>query len=115
MRAKKEGFTLAELLIVVAIILVLVAIAIPVFTGALASAEKAVDEANMRSVKSEAVLEYTIKGFPKVKEELYYYVKENGDLVKVATKKDIPAGSKYRYMAFYDEPTNTVIVQKIRF
>ncbi|MEG2851211.1 MAG: prepilin-type N-terminal cleavage/methylation domain-containing protein, partial [Raoultibacter sp.] len=39
-RGDKKGFTLAELLIVVAIILVLVAIAIPVFTGAMDSANK---------------------------------------------------------------------------
>ena len=32
-REEKGGFTLAELLIVVAIILVLVAVAVPVFTG----------------------------------------------------------------------------------
>ncbi|MEG1429394.1 MAG: prepilin-type N-terminal cleavage/methylation domain-containing protein, partial [Hydrogenoanaerobacterium sp.] len=38
----KKGFTLAELLIVVAIILVLVAIAIPLFTSATESANKAV-------------------------------------------------------------------------
>ena len=35
MREEKGGFTLAELLIVVAIVAVLVAIAIPVFTGQL--------------------------------------------------------------------------------
>lgn len=39
MREEKGGFTLAELLIVVAIVAVLVAIAIPVFTGQLAEAQ----------------------------------------------------------------------------
>lgn len=51
-REEREGFTLAELLIVVAIIMVLVAIAIPVFTGALDKANKAVEAADMRAVKS---------------------------------------------------------------
>lgn len=51
-RDEKGGFTLAELLIVVAIILVLVAIAIPVFTGALNNANQAVADANARSVKA---------------------------------------------------------------
>ena len=49
-REEKGGFTLAELLIVVAIVLVLVAIAVPVFTGALNN----VKNADIRSVKSVA-------------------------------------------------------------
>lgn len=49
MREEKGGFTLAELLIVVAIVAVLVAIAIPVFTAQLDKANAAVDEANARS------------------------------------------------------------------
>jgi len=51
---RTEGFTLAELLIVLAIIAVLVAIAIPVFSGSIESAKKATDEANIRSAKSVA-------------------------------------------------------------
>lgn len=51
MREEKGGFTLAELLIVVAIVLVLVAIAVPVFTGALDRANQARDNANIQSVK----------------------------------------------------------------
>ncbi|MEG0476221.1 MAG: prepilin-type N-terminal cleavage/methylation domain-containing protein [Raoultibacter sp.] len=54
-RGDKKGFTLAELLIVVAIILVLVAIAIPLFTNATASANSAVASADIRSTKSEAL------------------------------------------------------------
>ncbi|MCR4771720.1 MAG: type II secretion system GspH family protein [Oscillospiraceae bacterium] len=52
-RNNKKGFTLAELLIVVAIIAVLVAIAIPVFTGATNKAEVAKDIANVRSYVAE--------------------------------------------------------------
>ena len=51
----KKGFTLAELLIVVAIIAVLVAIAVPLFIGALDNAKKGVFEANMRSLRGMAV------------------------------------------------------------
>ncbi|MBQ7603330.1 MAG: prepilin-type N-terminal cleavage/methylation domain-containing protein [Clostridia bacterium] len=47
-KTNKKGFTLAELLIVVAIIAVLVAIAIPIFTAQLEKAREAVDEANIR-------------------------------------------------------------------
>lgn len=49
-KRNKKGFTLAELLIVVAIIAVLVAIAIPVFTTQLEKAREATDEANIRSI-----------------------------------------------------------------
>ena len=45
----KKGFTLAELLIVVAIIAVLVAIAIPVFTSQLEKSRESTDLANVRS------------------------------------------------------------------
>ena len=45
----KKGFTLMEMLIVVAIIAVLVAIAIPVFNGALTKSKEAADVANIRA------------------------------------------------------------------
>ena len=48
-KENKKGFTLAELLIVVAIIAVLVAISIPIFTAQLEKAREATDEANIRS------------------------------------------------------------------
>ena len=51
----KKGFTLAELLIVVAIIAVLTAIAIPVFTGSLTKSKEAADMANLRAAYADAV------------------------------------------------------------
>jgi prepilin-type N-terminal cleavage/methylation domain-containing protein len=57
-KMNKKGFTLAELLIVVAIIAVLVAIAIPVFTSQLEKSRVATDEANARSAYGEAVAKY---------------------------------------------------------
>ena len=48
-KLNKKGFTLAELLIVVAIIAVMAAIAIPIFTAQLGKASAATDEANIRS------------------------------------------------------------------
>ena len=50
-----KGFTLAELLIVVAIIAVLVAIAIPIFTSQLEKSREAVDLSNIRSYYAEIV------------------------------------------------------------
>ena len=52
-KSNKKGFTLAELLIVVAIIAVLVAIAIPVFTAQLEKSREAVDAANIRAAYAE--------------------------------------------------------------
>lgn len=54
-KLNKKGFTLAELLIVVAIIAILVAIALPLFFGALDNAREQRDAANKRSAKSMAV------------------------------------------------------------
>ena len=49
----KKGFTLAELLIVVAIIAVLVAISIPIFSAQLEKSREATDVANIRSAYAE--------------------------------------------------------------
>lgn len=53
-KTNKKGFTLAELLVVVAIIAVLVAIAIPIFTSQLEKAREATDVANIRAAYAEA-------------------------------------------------------------
>lgn len=58
----KKGFTLAELLIVVAIIAVLVAIAIPVFTTQLEKSREATDVANVRSAYATLVTKYLDDG-----------------------------------------------------
>ena len=54
-KLNKKGFTLAELLIVVAIIAVLVAIAVPIFSGALEKARLGVHRNNARALKSMGV------------------------------------------------------------
>ena len=56
MKKNNKGFTLAELLIVVAIIAVLVAIAIPIFTSQLEKAREATDIANIRDYYAEITL-----------------------------------------------------------
>ena len=58
----KKGFTLAELLIVVAIIAVLVAIAVPIFTGQLEKAREATDAANLRTAYAVATVAAMEKG-----------------------------------------------------
>ena len=62
MKKNNKGFTLAELLIVVAIIAVLVAIAIPVFTTQLERSREATDMSNIRAAYAEAVADYLAGG-----------------------------------------------------
>lgn len=57
-RKNEKGFTLAELLIVVAIIGVLVAISIPIFTSQLEKSRDAVSIANIRAAYAEASTSY---------------------------------------------------------
>lgn len=52
---RKQGFTLAELLIVVAIIGVLVAVSVPIFTAQRRKAVDAVNKANIRAAKAMAL------------------------------------------------------------
>ncbi len=59
---KKKGFTFAELLIVVAIIAVLVAVSIPIFTSKLHESKVAADWANVRSYFSFLQYDYQESG-----------------------------------------------------
>lgn len=61
-KRSKKGFTLAELLIVVAIIGVLVAISIPIFSGQLEKAREATDAANIRSQYAEVLTDAMMGG-----------------------------------------------------
>ena len=76
MRNKKysKGFTLAELLIVVAIIAVLVAVAIPVFNAQLRKARHAVDIANARAIYAELSADYLSNG-----KQTYYWLSNDGN------------------------------------
>lgn len=58
----KHGFTLAELLVVVAIIAILVAISIPIFTSQLEKSRKATCDANRRSLKATMSTQYMNDG-----------------------------------------------------
>ena len=61
-RLNKKGFTMAELLIVVAIIAVLVAIAIPIFSAQLEKSRDAVTVSNLRAAYAEASADYLTNG-----------------------------------------------------
>lgn len=55
---KNKGFTLAELLIVVAIIAILVAISLPLFSSQIAKANLQADQTHVSAAKASAVAEY---------------------------------------------------------
>jgi len=57
---KNKGFTLMEMLIVVAIIAVLVAIAIPTFTSSLEKSKESADAANLRAAYASCTV-YTLE------------------------------------------------------
>ena len=89
-KLNKKGFTLAELLVVVAIIGVLVAVSIPIFTSQLRKAKVATDQANARAGKAAAVaaaLEAQTEGG-----STYYYNAATG--VAVADQSGIKAYGK---------------------
>ena len=82
----KKGFTLVELLIVVAIIAILVAISIPMVNGSLNRARIATDQANERAARGAAVVEYLTDGGFEGGTYTGYYDAESG------TMKDAFAG-----------------------
>lgn len=86
-RENKKGFTLAELLVVVAIVGILIAISIPVFTAQLGKAREATNQANLRAAKAAAVAQYLTDG--KDETETYVYNISEG----TATKGDITGGN----------------------
>lgn len=57
-KRNQKGFTIMEILIVVAIIAILVAIAIPTFNSALTKSKEAADVANLRAAYAEVMMAY---------------------------------------------------------
>ncbi|MFO3713503.1 type IV pilin protein [Oribacterium sp. P9] len=98
MKKRKAGFTLAELLIVVAIIAVLVAVSIPIFTSQLKKARLAVDHSAIRDAYAlvqiannlqEVEIDGTTYSFNEIKADsagfgwVYYLSKDCSSLVSV--------------------------------
>lgn len=108
-----KGFTLAELLVVVAIIAILVAVSIPIFSGKLNAAKKATDEANLRACKAVVMQDVLNEEFPTERwtvNELTgtagaAYDAEKGILVPVTnlfTVKGYAQGSKIKGYSNYE-------------
>lgn len=88
---RKKGFTLAELLIVVAIIGVLVAVAVPIFTAQRSKAVDAVNKANIRAAKSMALAAFYDDTTEYVESsnhtKMAYFKYTDGSLVPITGKK----------------------------
>ena len=77
---KSGGFTLVEMLIVVAIVAILVAISIPVVNTSLEKARKATDAANERAAKMAATIQYLTEDLKPTTATDYFYDAERGVL-----------------------------------
>ncbi len=108
MKRNNKGFTLAELLIVVAIIAVLVAIAIPVFTTRLEQSRETTDIANLRSAYAAAqvaALSGDENGKKMDQTKTYYYDPNNNiglSTTKVPMGKGTGTDGKADYSALPD-------------
>lgn len=96
--SKNGGFTLVEMLIVVAIIAILVAVSMPLVGSALEEARKATDAANERGFKSALVSGYLLEqanmaeaGSKVVAKQEYFYDAVNG---KVSSSTSLSAYGK---------------------
>ena len=85
-----KGFTLMEMLIVVAIIAVLVAIAIPTFTKSLNDARVATDKANIRSGYASVMAEVLSNQYGEtgVTAPKTYYLQKDGSVAETSGKDD---------------------------
>ena len=112
-RENKKGFTLAELLVVVAIVGILVAISIPVFTAQLSKARKATNQANMRAAKAAAVAQYLTDSADSASKIEYDYDISTGEASVVTTRKattettieDVDGKEKYNLFSVSIEPS----------
>ena len=75
---KTGGFTLIEMLIVVAIIAILVAVSIPLVNSSLTKAKVATDDANERAAKGAAVAEFLLKDPIPTSPQTYCYDAKTG-------------------------------------
>lgn len=87
-----EGFTLVEMLIVVAIIAILIAISIPLVDSALQRARHATDAANERAAKAAILIKYMDGAIDTTATDFYAYDAKAGS---VAAKNTAPTDATY--------------------
>lgn len=85
----KNGYTLAELLVVVAIIGILISVSVPVFTAQIGKARRAANQANLRAARAAAVADYLGDNEAVEETAVYVYNVESGT---VMAEKTVPSG-----------------------
>ena len=114
-KMNKKGFTLMEMLIVIAIIAILIAIAIPTFTAALEKSRQKTDLANARALKSLVVAQYmaadegdavytTISGLASGA-TADFYLNKNGQELATADGDKMKITAKWTEMYPSNKPT----------
>lgn len=83
-RQNRRGFTLAELLVVVAIIAVLTAVSIPIFTSQLEKSKIAANMANIKAAQNASIVDYM-----------------SNDKNNAYRKETVTQGSKLLNVAYY--------------
>ena len=102
-RSKKHGFTLVEIMVVVAIIVVLTSIAIPSYIGMRKTAKRGVCISNLRQIETAierwSIIENVDEGEPlnAHADEIYVYI--HGD-----EEPQCPSGGKYLFKKLGDTP-----------
>lgn len=94
---KSGGFTLVEMLIVVAIIAILVVVTIPMVNSSLEEARKATDAANERAARAAAMVHYMSN--PSTGTTVIYDYKSDGSVSTPGTADTRPTtdADKYKY------------------
>ena len=105
---KDSGFTLVEMLIVVAIIAILIAVSIPLVSSSLEKAREAADAANERAFKAVLTIQYLSEDFDK--DEIYAYDAINGKAVAVADKPNNAYGQGTNTMGVTSEDNTDKIL-----
>lgn len=103
-KRNKKGFTLAELLIVVAILAILVAIMFPVFGAQLNKARAAADLANVRAAYSEAVADAMLSSD---ETDLTAAPPES---INISITEDLQPACKYDSTVSYDNDNEAIVV-----
>lgn len=93
-KLNKKGFTLAELLVVVAIIGVLVAVSIPIFTSQLEKSRDAATLANLRAAYAEASAAY-LTGTDSANADVTMNANDEGGTVVVSNVNILSTDANY--------------------